>query len=203
MPVRRLTALLGTVLLAAGMAVAFAVAAPLAHAAACVINKDASSPAEVKLSNSTSGTAVTASFSPPAATDVVVEVSVQYDSNTPTGPAVTVKDSGNTSFTAGPSAYDGSAAGTYIFSHYYSSAPGSITVTATRTGATGAAMFDVKTRVLTGAASSQSGAASASAHATSGTSLTHSITPTAVGSDVEASVSTASNQAFTASGLTT
>lgn len=214
--IRRPVAILAVFLLTAGMCVAAAIAAPLARASTCTITNDASAPPMVQLSNSTAPSATSASFSPPAGSDVLVEVSLDYDSNTPTGPSVTVADSGGTAFTAGPSAYDGAAEGSYVFSHYYATAPGAVTVTATRSGTalsgkaartrsstTTASLFAVNTRVLAGAAASQSGAASASGHGTSGTSLTTPVTTTAAGSDVEAVVTEGSTQSLSASGLAT
>jgi hypothetical protein len=164
---------------------------------------DGSTPANVQLANSVSTTATTASFSPPAGSLVAIAVVICFDANTPTGPTVTCADSLGNSFTAGPSAYDGAAEGTYQFTRYYAAAPGSITVTATRSVSTGAALFFVKTWVLTGAKASQAGAASASAHNTSGTSFAGAITPTATGSWVLASAAIGSNQLPVASGLTT
>lgn len=201
---RPVLAVFAGLLLVFGLVVVAGSVSPLiAHASTCTINNSASAPAEVELRNSTASSATTANFSPPDKSLLLVEVSIEYDRNTPTGPTVTVTDSGGNTYTAGPSAYDGAGAGTYQFEHYFATAPGSGHVTAHRSGATGAAMFDVKVRVLTGAAASQAGAATASNHAQSGTSLTKSITPTTSGSDLEASVSVGSNQTLTASGLTT
>lgn len=170
-----------------------------AQAAVCTISNSATAPAEVKLTNSTAATARSASFGPPATSYVVVQVNIVFNRNVTTKPTLTVKDSLGAAFTAGPSAYDGGASGTYIFSRYYGSAPGAITVSVTRTN-TIAAMFDVRTRVLTGAAASQVGAASTSRSSKSGRSLTKAITPTVVGSDIEVSTSIASNQTVAAAG---
>lgn len=170
---------------------------------ACRILTDASSPARVELNNTTASAAATASFSPPAGSDVLVQVSIGFDAGQSTGPAVTVHDSQNTAFTAGPASWDGAGEGSYVFSHYYASAPGSITVTATRAGAQQPALFSVNTRVLTGAASSQSGAASVTGLGSGTTAEAKSITPTTVSSDVEAVTTEAGTPALTASGLTT
>lgn len=161
---------------------------------------DASTPANVQLATSTSATATTASFSPPAKSLVVIHVTIGFDANTPSAPSFTVADSGSTSYTAGPTGYDGGATGVWLFSHYYATAPGAITVTATRTGQLGAAMFFVKTWVLTGAAASQTGAASASGHAQTGTSISGSITPTQLNSWVMVGGASGSNIALNAAG---
>lgn len=161
---------------------------------------DASTPANVQLATSTSATATTASFSPPAKSLVVIHVTIGFDANTPSPPSFTVADSGSTSYTAGPTGYDGGATGVWLFSHYYATAPGAITVTATRTGQLGAAMFFVKTWVLTGSTASQTGAASASAHAQTGTGISGSITPTQPNSWVMVGGASGSNIALNAAG---
>lgn len=169
----------------------------------CAIRNDASSPARVQLANTTAATATTAAFSPPAGSDVVVQAGVGFDTGQSTGPAVTVKDSQGTVFTAGPSAWDGHGEGSYVFSHYYATAPGAVTVTATRAGASQAAMFSVNTRVLTGAAASQAGAAALTASGSGTTAETRSFTPTVVQSDTEVMTTEANTPALTASGLAT
>ena len=152
------------------------------------ITVDGSTPAAVDHVTSTALTAVTASFSPPAGSLVAVCVNISYF---PGGTAsVTVKDSLSNSYTAGPHAFD---ADSYeysgIFTCYYASAPGSITVTATRTSGTNGELLEVVTQVLDGAASSQSGAASSSTSGTTGSTYDHSFTPTTPGSFVLVSVS--------------
>ena len=143
------------------------------------ILQDASTPAPVDNTASTAGTAVTASFSPPANSMVVIVVNIGYLSLTATGPTVTCADSGAVSYAAGPAAYDGQFSGSYIFTHFYTTAPGSITVTVTRTVALGQALFEVVPYVLSGASSTLGN----SANATSGSSpFSHSITTTATGS---------------------
>jgi hypothetical protein len=145
------------------------------------ILQDISTPAAVDLTISTSGTAVTASFSPPANSMVVIVVNIGYLSNTPTGPTVTCADSNAVAYTAGPAAYDGQYAGAYQFFHYYSTAPGAITVTVTRTVALGQSQFEVVPYVLTGTNSSQAG--QGTANGTSGASpFSKSITTTQTGS---------------------
>jgi hypothetical protein len=162
---------------------------------------DASTPVEVKLSNSTSATATTASFTPPAGSLVVIEIGLSFNSNTTTAPTFTVSDSHSNSFTAGPFAFDLAANGTWQFRFYYATAPGATTVTATRAGQLGATMYYIKTTVLTGAAASQTGAASNSAHAQTGTSLTVAITPTVIGSWIMVNAGSG-NTPYTASNLT-
>jgi len=145
------------------------------------ILQDASTPAPVDNTVSTAGTAVTASFSPPANSMVVIVVNIGYLANTTTGPTVTCADSLANSYTAGPAAYDGQFAGSYQFSHFYSSAPGAITVTVTRTVALGQSNFEVVPYVLTGANSSQAGQGTANGTGTTG-AFTKSVTTTATGS---------------------
>lgn len=162
---------------------------------------DPSAPAEVRLPNSTAATAVTAVFTPPGACLVVASVSVQYDVETVTAPVVSVADSLGGQYEAGPSAFDGSASGTYLFRRYYATSPGAITVTATRSNA-GLSMFYVKLWVLTGADASQVSAASGAAHAQTGTVIAGTVTPAAEGGWVLAGAAMASSQAMTPDGLT-
>ena len=166
---------------------------------------DGSTPAAVHLSASTSATAATASFSPPAGSLVVIAVNIGYKVTTATGPGVTCADSLSNSYTAGPSDYDTRFDGSWIFTRFYSSAPGSITVTVTRTGALGLSLYQLTPYVLTGAAASQAGAASAhTINATSGTTWTSSVSPTVAGSWNIVAASIGNNQgSFTPAGLTT
>ena len=172
------------------------------------ISLDASTPALVTTPlNNTSLTLATASFSPPAGSLVVIAVTIGYDTSPGgAGPTVTVADSGSVSYTAGPKIFDTAAEGTYFFQHYYTTAPGSITVTATRTTETSeGAMYNIKTYVLDGASPIQTGAATATNDNTAGTgtALTQAITPTVVGSWVMASVTTSGGStALTISGIT-
>lgn len=164
------------------------------------IAKDASAPAFVGNLGSTSATAVTASFSPPAGSLVAVAVGVGLQGTSATM-TVTVADSLSNSYTAGPSTWAFSANGIWWFTRYYASAPGPVTVTATRS-ATGAGYFTVDTMVLTGAASSQAGAASVGS--VSGSSVianTGTITPTIAGSWVLAGINSSATSG-TATGLT-
>jgi hypothetical protein len=131
----------------------------------------------------TSGTVTSASFSPPAGSLVVAVVNVGFrNKNSAT---VSVKDSLGNTWSAGPGLNDG----VYDFSgewwHYFSSAPGSITVTAANSNLAPAG-YQLAVRVLTGAASSQaasSGAAFAQGTSTS-SAVSHSFTTTTAGSMV-------------------
>lgn len=156
----------------------------VASAGPANITKDASTPVPVVLTGSTSTTITTASFSPPAASTVVIVVNVGLETFSATGPTVTVKDSLSNAYTAGPATYDSETDYTGIFTHYYATAPGSITVTATRTVETGQAMLQLVPYVLDGTASSQTGAGSNTAVA--GASMTNtceaSLTTTQSGS---------------------
>lgn len=171
-------------------------------ASASGISKDASAPAAVLKANSTAGTETTASFSPPAGSLVVIAENIVYNRNTTSGPVITAKDSHNSSYAAGPSVYDNAAEGTYVFSRYYAAAPGATTVTVTRTVKTGAAMLELDTWVLDGAAASQAGAASATHFAHGVTSCTSSVTTTTAGSWALTAAAAGSSETLTASGLT-
>jgi len=156
---------------------------------------DGSTPVAVDHAGSTSSTAVTASFSPPAGSIVVIAVNIGFSATTATGPTVTCKDSLSNTYAAGPSAYDTFLAGAYIFTYFYVSAPGSITVTVTRS-LTGTALFEIVPYVLTGAGSSQAGAGSASTYVSTatGTTVDHSITSTVSGSWVIVSAGLGNNE---------
>lgn len=121
------------------------------------ITEDASTPVIVVGTSATSLT--TASFSPPANSLLLAVVGVGWGNTVPTG--ATVTDSGGHTWTVAATAA-GTVSGTgglaKIAYTYLSSAPGSITVTATFTNLSGGSMLAV--RVLTGAASSQAGAGS-------------------------------------------
>lgn len=173
-----------------------------ASGSACTILNDSSAPARVEKNNSTATTATTASFSPPAGSEVLVQVSVGNDSGGSTAPSVTEQDSSGTSYTAGPSSWDGAGEGSYTFTHYYATAPGSITVTSTRSR-TDTAMYSENTRVLTGVAASQAGAVSGTAHGNGTSTETKTLTPTAIKSDVEVVTTEANTPALTSSGLAT
>jgi len=145
------------------------------------ITLDGSTPAAVDNIASTSATAVTASFSPPAGSMVVIVVNVSF-AGIPASITVTVTDSASTAYTAGPAKWDTRFEYSGIFTHQYASAPGSVTVTATRS-ATGSALFQVVPYVLDGTAASQSGAASQTSSSTSNvTAVEASVTTTVTGS---------------------
>src|ERR1035441_6102286 len=96
------------------------------------ISQDSSTPsAPAELPDVTTGTSVTASFSPPAGSLVVAQVGIGYFA-TSTAPAVTLADSLGNTYTAKASKYDGLFDYAGIFSFYYATAPGSITLTVTR-----------------------------------------------------------------------
>ena len=114
------------------------------------IKIDASTPAAVDTTGSTSLTVATASFSPPANSTVVVGFGIEFDTGETSAPTVSCADSLSNSYGAGPSAYDGQAGGCWLFSHYYASAPGSITVTVTRSSQTSdTALLDLAVLVRT------------------------------------------------------
>lgn len=159
---------------------------------------DGSTPAAVDSAGNTSLTAVTASFSPPSGSLALVTVNIGLVGSS--AMTVSVADSLSNSYTAGPSEYAFSANGVWYFAFYYTSAPGAITVTATRSSAS-AGLFSLVALVLTGANSNQSGAAAPAGVNNGSTTMESAITPTQVGSWCFAS--TVSNSAAgTADGLT-
>jgi hypothetical protein len=166
------------------------------------ITKDAVSPATGFTALNQAATSwTTASFSPPANSLVGVICSLVY-AVSGSAPVPTVKDVNNVTYTAGPALYDTVFAWAGVFWHYYSSAPGSITITMTRTGttATGVMVFPI---VLDGAASSQAGAAS-NTNSSSSLSATSSITTTTAGSWVLVAAGIGSTEStITPSALTT
>ena len=167
-----------------------------------IVVKDPSTPAAVDVTGTTSATVVTGSFSPPAGSWVTVTVGIELDSGG-SSPAVTVADSLSNAYTAGPAVYDAQAGWTGQFRYYYASAPGSITVTATRTVNLGAALLQIVTYVLADAA--VSGQPAGVSHAgTSSATNTSSITTTVTGSFVTVSNTVDSTEAsFTPSGIST
>ncbi len=167
------------------------------------ISLDASTPAVVDLTGSTSTTITTASFSPPAGCWIAVTFGIETDTGG-SAPTITCKDSLSNAYTAGPSNWDALAGGTFQFKNYYATAPGSITVTVTRAVNTGAALLDLVVLVLNGVAASQTGFASASHNGASSTTNTSSITTTVTGSWVIVSNTVDAVQTkFTPVGLTT
>lgn len=145
------------------------------------IAEDASTPAPSHSANGTSVSATSASFSPPAASLVVVTATWLWAA-APSVTTLSLADSNGNTYTAGPAQYSQNAySATAIFTRYYASAPGAITVTCTRSGDTSSADCQLAPRVLTGAAASQAGAATTAA-AGSGTSMEVSLTTTTAGS---------------------
>lgn len=136
---------------------------------------------------------------------VVIVATIGYF-NTASAPTVTCADSGAVSYTAGPAVFDTLYEGAYIFTHFYSSSPGPITVTVTRTVALGQAQLEITPYVLTGANSSQAGAATLSFSQTANTKqFNRSFTPTTPGSwvIVGAGIGNQQSGSPTAVGVTT
>jgi hypothetical protein len=123
----------------------------------------------------------TTSFSPGAGSLVLVMVSWMFATNVTA--TLTCKDSAGTTYTAGPQKQDTQGIGiSAVFTHVYASAPGSITVKATCSN-TGAADAIISPRIITGQASSQSGAATLTTNNASISTAVHgSITTTVAGS---------------------
>ena len=137
------------------------------------ITQDPSTPGLTSQAEASSATTITSgSFSPPAGSLVVVLYTLGFNVSTVTAPTVTVADSGSVSYAAGPAVYDTRYDYAAIFTHYYATAPGSITVTATRNGA--AAFTAIYVLVLDGAAAPQFGGGTATTFV--GTSSTEQLT---------------------------
>lgn len=162
------------------------------------VTEDASTPATaVSAGGSTATTLASASFSPPAGSWLVALCSVNYSSNT-SFPSLAVSDSASGTWNAGPVASSTAAPGlSQIFTRYCATAPGSITVTFSRGADATAAMLQLAVRVCNGAASSQSGAASASPHGTT-TPAAVTLTTTRAGSAVYVAGAAAGNTTPTA-----
>lgn len=163
--------------------------------------EDASRPPVITLTGA--GTVTTASFSPPTNTLLLALVSGGYGATNPTG--VTITDSGSHTWTAAATA-TGTATNkgvAKIYHCYLSTAPGSITVTATFTNLSGGRLLDV--HVITGAASNQStGTAATSVRSTAVTAADIAVALTKTGSRVYGiSDDPDTASAFTANGLTT
>lgn len=162
---------------------------------------DASTPGSATTGNPTSGTTITTgSFSPPANSMVVVMISLGYGPNG-SDPGLTVKDSNNNSFTVGPHVFDTLWDSAAIAYFYYTNAPGSITITASRTSST-QALWSVYPYVLTGA-SSVVGASQTAFNSSGVTSFTGSITTTTTGSWVLLATTVANTPTVTPNGSTT
>jgi hypothetical protein len=170
------------------------------------IAEDATTPAVATASNNTTGIITSASFSPPANSLLVVIVNVGYFTAASGTAAVTVSDSAGGTWTGGPFLGDSAADNSGIWFQYLSSAPGSITVTATNSNHP-AAGYQLAVRVLTGAAAGQgTGAGAGSAtHATTpaSTTATSSITTTTAGSWVYLGACGNAGSSFTAAAATT
>lgn len=148
----------------------------------CTIS-ETTSPAAVHSSFGAS-TATTASFSPPAGS--LVEVQLGTLQGAAGGVTTSVTDSGSHTWTAGPSKEGAHApSGVWFYQAYFTSAPGSITVTGHQSGSN-KGMLQVVVKVLTGAAATQTGAATGSydSNTTSTTAQNRSLTTTTTGSMV-------------------
>jgi len=143
---------------------------------------DGSTPAVATGTWGTSGKVTTASFSPPAGALVVV-MAMSQSLGESTGPTLTVTDSASNAYTTAVSktytSGGGSACGIYL--NYYTSAPGSVTVSVQSSDTTDDTFLVAVTQVLTGAYSSQSGAGTMTASGLSGT-MTGTLTTTVTGS---------------------
>jgi hypothetical protein len=140
--------------------------------------EDASTPTPAKVT-ATAGVAYSGTFSPPAGTWVYVLVNWLLSSNI-TATLTCVDTNGNTYTSKAAKQDSNNATVNAVFAFFYSSAPGAVAVkiTCNHTGSAGAL---IAPRVLVGAATSQTGAATATNSGTSG-SFTGSITTTTAGS---------------------
>lgn len=142
------------------------------------IYEDPTTPTPAKVT-ATAGVAYSGTFSPPAATWVYVTVNWLFGSNI--SATLTCVDTNGNSYTSKAAKQDSNDATiNAIFAFYYASAPGAVAVkiTCSNTGSAGAL---IAPRVIQGAATSQTGAATATAAATSG-SFTGTITTSTAGS---------------------
>lgn len=134
------------------------------------IAEDASTPAVSHITTHTSGNSTSNSFSPPAGSLVVVPVTWMFASGKSS--LISCNDSLGNSYTSSASQLDNIGnTSTDVFYFYYSSAPGSITVGVHCTS-TSLASTELGPRVLTGAASVQTGAAHTSANSSGQVSIT-------------------------------
>lgn len=170
------------------------------------IAEDGSTPAVVTASANSTGVITTASFSPPANSLLVVMVNVGFASAGSGIASVTISDSVSGTYTAGPFLGDSAADNSGIWFRFLSSAPGSITVTATNSNHP-AAGYQLAVRVLTGAASSQGAGAGAGSATHTGTpattAVTSAITTTVTGSAVYVAACGNAGDTFTAAAATT
>lgn len=144
------------------------------------IYEDASTPTPAKVT-ATAGVAYSGTFSPPSGVWVYVTVNWLFGSNA--SATLTCVDTNGNSYTSKAAKQDSNNATiSAVFAFFYSSAPGAVAVkvTCSNTGSAGAL---IAPRVLVGAATSQTGAATATLAATS-TSFTGSITTSTAGSIV-------------------
>ena len=154
------------------------------------ISQDASTPSPASATAASPAQSVTASFSPPSGSLVAVLVAVCAQS-TSGSPVLSVTDSGSHTWTQRVAIADTTYSAAGIFTAYFASAPGSITVTGHSTIAVAGVM--TAPVVLDGAAVSQSGAATASTASTNSAAVNGSITTTTTGSWVLAAGSTGSS----------
>ncbi len=165
------------------------------------ISLDASTPAAATTASpSTSTTLVTGSFSPPASSMVVVMASLGYGP-TSSDPNMTVQDSNGNNYTRGPHVFDTLYDYAVLFTFYYSSAPGSVTLTATR-GNSAQALWSIFPYVLDGASATVGASNTASSTGTP-TSWTGSITTTVTGSWVLLAATVANTPSISPNGATT
>lgn len=135
-------------------------------------------------------TQISASFSPPSGSLVAVLVAVTCNgSRNYTTTGLTCADSNSVSYLLSPAVIAPGSSGSYytalaIFTNYYASAPGVITVSVilAPSQAAGGAGLNIDVQVLDGAAASQAGAGYAVAALGSTASCTDSITTTTTGS---------------------
>lgn len=121
------------------------------------IAENASTPTPTHQAQGTTGTCISAAFSPPASTLVVAAVAWMFAGTNPKSSSLSVKDSLGNNYSQGAEMDNAQENDTAIYIFYYASAPGSITVTVTCTNTALAAVL-LAPRVLTGASSLQSGA---------------------------------------------
>lgn len=169
------------------------------------IAEDASTPAVARsTANSATQTLATAAFSPPAASLLVaVFTSVLSFDTTPA--TMAISDSASGAWASGINIKGTNRCQVTIWHSYRAAAPGSITVTANK-GDTNTSDTQLTVRVLTGAASSQSGATSTFTAATPSVpadSALRSITTTTTGSVVYVGLAQNNNAAYTANANTT
>lgn len=164
------------------------------------ISEDGSTPAAATATGF-GPSATTASFSPPAGALLVAIVSYGHSTATPT---ITLSDSGSHTWTAGPSITSNVVTTAAIFTCQLTTAPGSITVTAAITSGASTGEIQLDVRVVKGAATSQTGAATGTNSGASTTAWSGSITTTISGSWVYVAANGANTNTLTpVSGTTT